>query len=568
MKRIVSLAIVFALILTLFSCDKNEEETFTPDTIDTSEMDFSFTERDLSGSYDSKVVNVQEKNASITSGGTYIFEGEYSSITVDADGEKVQIVLDGATITSQNGPAIYIKAAKKVFITLKDGSQNTLVDGAEYSQDLTDLSVDGCIFSKADLTINGGGTLELSGNYKHGIVSKDDLIITGAELNINSCDSGIEGKDCLKAKDASITVVSGTDGIRSTNSEDSSKGYIFVENCKLNITSGRDSIQSETLIKIVSGNINIESGIGESGTSESYKGIKSNLDIVIDGGNFAINSKDDCIHANNSIVISGGSFTLSSGDDGIHADTDLLISGGDINIIKSYEGIEATNILVSGGSISLTASDDGFNAAGGNDGGLGGQFGHDPFSGGTGTLTFSGGYVFVNASGDGLDSNGSLTISGGTILVSGPTNNGNGTLDYGGEAKITGGILMALGSSGMAQSIASEGDIGVIGCTFSTISAGYALTIVDTDGNVVATFAPPKNYSSAVIVAPGVKSGSTYSVYYGGSVSGVDENSFATSGTLEGGTLLGTIEASNGYSGGGAPSGGPGGGPGGRPGRP
>ena len=256
---------------------------------------------------------------------------------------------------------------------------------------------------------------------------------------------------------------------------------------------------------------------------------------------------------------------MASGDDGIHADTDLLISGGSISITESYEGIEATNIVVSGGNISILASDDGFNAAGGNDGGLGGQFGQDPFSGGTGTLTFSGGYVFVNAYGDGLDSNGSLTISGGTILVSGPTNSGNGTLDYGTDAKITGGILMAYGSSGMAQSIQSEGDIGVIGCTFSTISGGQALTVVNEDGVVVATFAPPKYYSSAVIVAPGIKSGSTYSVYAGGSVSGTDANGFATSGSLESGTLLGTIEASNGYSGGGTP-GGPGGGhPGGRP---
>lgn len=565
MKKLFALILICALVLSLAGCNKKDED-FTPEMVDTSGMDFGFTERDISGSYDTTVTTVSEANITITSGGTYIFTGDFTGITVDADGEKIQLVLSGADVSSSEGPAIYIKAAKKVFITLAEGTENALTDGAEYSEELVALSCDGCIFSKADLTINGSGKLTVSGNYKHGIVSKDDLIIAGATLTVTSQSTGIEGKDCLKAKDADITVTSGTDGIKSTNTEDSDRGFVFLENCKLNITSDRDSVQASRVIKILSGEINIKSGIGVSGTSESYKGIKSNLDIIISGGNFTINSKDDAIHANNSISISGGDFTIASGDDGIHADTDLLISDGSINITESYEGIEATNIMVSGGNISVVASDDGFNAAGGNDGGSGGQFGQDPFSGGTGTLTFSGGYVFVNAYGDGLDSNGSLAISGGTILVSGPTNSGNGTLDYGGDAKITGGILMAYGSSGMAQSIASEGDIGVIGCTFSTVSGSLALTVINEDGEVVATFAPPKYYSSAVIVAPGIKSGGTYSVYAGGSVSGTDANGFATSGTLEGGTLLGTIEASNGYSGGGTPGGGPGGGrPGGRP---
>ncbi|MBQ7375022.1 MAG: carbohydrate-binding domain-containing protein, partial [Clostridia bacterium] len=313
MKKLFALILVCALMLSLVGCNKEEDESFSPEMVDTSGMDFSFTDRDVSGSYDTSVTAVSEANATITSGGTYIFTGGFTGITVDADGEKVQLVLSGAEVSSSNGPAIYIKAAKKVFITLAEGTENLLTDGAEYSEELIGISCDGCIFSKADLTINGSGKLTVLGNYKHGIVSKDDLIIAGATLAVTSQSAGIEGKDCLKARDSYITVESGTDGIKSTNTDDNDRGFIFLENCKLNITSGGDSVQASRFIKILSGAINIKSGTNASTSSESYKGIKSDLDIAISGGKFTIDSKDDAIHANNSISISGGDLTMASG---------------------------------------------------------------------------------------------------------------------------------------------------------------------------------------------------------------------------------------------------------------
>lgn len=569
MKRLLSLLLIFAVSLSLVGCifEKNDDDDgFTPELTDTADMDFSFTKRDESAEYSDSVFEVSDAYSTITSQGTYVFCGEYEGIVVDAEGEKVQIVLDGAKICSESGPAIYVKAAKKVFITLL-GDENLLSDGEDYSEIYTSDSIDACVFSRADMTVNGNGSLTVIGKYKHAVVSKDDLIIVNASLTVTSVGSGLVGKDRFKAKNADITVTSGTDSIKSTNDSNSAKGFVYIENCKLNLSSGRDSIQAETILKIVSGEISVKSGIGASDYSESYKGLKSAGDVLIDGGNFTLECKDDAVHANGSVIISGGKFEISTKDDGIHADSDVQISGGEINIAKSYEGIEGARISISGGAIYAVASDDGINAASGRDGGSG-LFGQDRFNSSTGEIVISGGYIFVNARGDGIDSNGDLTVSGGTVLISGPTDNGNGALDYDGDADISGGVLIALGSYGMMQSIKSDGESGVISCYFNSISADTAITVTDDSGAVIVGFAPPKAYNSAVIVAPDIKVGESYNIYYGGTLDGADENGYASGGTLTGGTLMGTISASEGYSGGGMGMGGGGHGGGGQGGRP
>ena len=189
------------------------------------------------------------------------------------------------------------------------------------------------------------------------------------------------------------------------------------------------------------------------------------------------------------------------------------------------------------------------------------------FSGSTGTVLISGGYLVVDASGDGLDSNGTLEITGGITLVSGPTNSGNGTLDYENSAQITGGTLMAIGSSGMAQSIGSTGERGVLACTLTKQSGGTSFIVLDSDGKVVVSFTPAKAYNCAVVTSPNMIAGNTYSVVVGGTVEGADENGHAANTTYTGGTLLGSLEISNGTSTSGMMGGGGGGRPGGnRPG--
>jgi outer membrane murein-binding lipoprotein Lpp len=187
------------------------------------EVDKEFTARDLEVGYEeSTAINITLKdNASTVSGsgadvkentitinseGTYVITGSLTEgqIVVEAaDTEKVQLVLDGVTIHNSTSAAIYIKSGDKVFITLEEGTVNTLTDGTEYVQ-TDDNTVDGVIFSKADLTFNGSGTLNLTASYKHGIVSKDDIVVTGGIYNITAVKDAINGKDAVKIKDGTF----------------------------------------------------------------------------------------------------------------------------------------------------------------------------------------------------------------------------------------------------------------------------------------------------------------------------------------------------------------------------
>ena len=596
-KKITAAALVLSIAL-LAACsgetDPNKEATDYSDfsvadipeggipedisTADTGEMDFSFTDRDSENGYDENdVANAEYKGDSylITSEGTYIFSGTITdkTITVEAcDSDKIQIVLDNAEISNSQGVAIYIKSADKVFLTLKEGTNNSISDGDSYELADGETTLDGAIFSRADLTVNGKGSLTVNGNYKHGIVSKDDLVITSATVNVTAKNVGINGKDCVKIKDASINVNAGSDGIRSDNAEDSSRGYVYIESGCIDINADNDGIQAETAVKIATAEMNISCGSGSSqslsDSSESYKGIKAVSDILIENGNFTIDSKDDCIHSNNTVLITGGTFSLSSGDDGIHADSDLSISAGDITVSKSYEGIESSRIFISGGKIDITASDDGLNAAGGNDqSSMGGRPGMGGFDNGVGEVLISGGYLLVNATGDGLDSNGTFAITGGIVLVSGPTNDGNGALDYGSGASVTGGTLIALGSSGMATGFTQAENQGALLYNFSSQTAGTPFAVCDSEGKVLASFTPKKSYNSAVVTTPQMVQDGTYTLVVGGTTANTDENGYASDSSIEGGTTVAQItlssliyNAGGGFGGFGGGSGGFGGG--------
>ena len=600
------ISVLLCMSLALVSC--TEETVYEPVSVpeisegeipeeiskeDLTDMDFGFTDRDKEGSYDkSNATDVGSINSDyeITSEGTYVFSGRIidSMISVNAgDNDKIQIVLDGAEITNSKGPAIYIANADKVFITLKEGTESSISDGSDYSVTDENGELDGAIFSRADLTVNGNGRLSVNGNYKHGIVSKDDLVIADATLDVTSKNVALNGKDCVKISGATIKINAGSDGIRSDNDEDAARGFVYIESGRIDIVSGNDGVQAETALKIDNAEMTVVSGggskAGVGSSSESFKGLKATSDIIIRGGSFDIDSLDDAIHSNNTVCIEGGSFKLSSKDDGIHADVDLAVSAGEITVAKSYEGLESSRIFITGGRFDITASDDGLNAAGGNDssagqgpfGGFGG-FGGGGFDNGVGEIIISGGYMLVDASGDGIDSNGTFALTGGTVLVSGPTNNGNGAFDYNRGASVTGGTLIALGSSGMAQGFSEAQDQGAILLGLSQLSGGTGIAICDTNGKTVASFTPKKSYSCIVVTAPGLQLNEKYSFYSGASVDGADENGYAVGAGISGGTLLTEVTldtllyGGSGHGGGPGGPGGPGGGdhgggPGGKP---
>ena len=569
MKKRKGYALLLALALLLTGCSRAEMQSAQAGGIalaDTSSMDFSFTDRELSGDYDAanatRITGVEGRiviegrgaslsgtGISIVDEGCYILSGTIGdcmlSVVVPED-EKVQIVLAGAEIRNTAGPAIYIRSADKVFLTLAKGTENIVSDGADYALSEDGSSVDGAVFSWADLCFNGGGSLRLSGNYKHGVVSKDDLVVANCRLDVTAKKQGLSGKDCVKICSTEMQVESGADGIQSDNDEDADRGYIYLENSSLKIAAENDGIQAETVLRAVDSNLEILSGGGSSqslsGSENSCKGLKAGQDILLEGGRASIDSRDDCIHANGNVAVYAGEFMLSSGDDGLHADAGLLFEGGRMEILKSYEGIEGSEIRVSGGEMRITASDDGMNLAGGSDGSaVGDRPGRGMFDVEDGCIEISGGRLWVNALGDGIDSNGSLRISGGVTLVSGPTGSGNAALDHNG-ATVTGGTLIAVGSAGMALGFSAAENQGAMLVNFDFQAAGTPLVLCNGVDGVVAAFTPGKDYQSAVITAPGVQAGETYRLLAGAVAAEADADGFAASGTAAGGTELMRLE--------------------------
>ncbi|GIO88612.1 hypothetical protein J25TS5_55440 [Paenibacillus faecis] len=522
-------------------------------------------------------------------------------VVVDVqDKGKVRLVLNGVDIHDSDSAPIYVKQAGKAIITLADGSENVITDGEKYVY--PDASTDepnAALFSKADLTINGTGKLTVTGNYNNGITGKDDLKIAGGILDVKAADDGIMGRDAVAVQDGSITVKAGGDGIKSTNDEDAAKGFVAIAGGAFKVEAGSDGIQAETALVVDGGTFDLVTGGGNAngevktpeqgpggpwgktaasaeggaaaeggsgggtdtaatagtgtaaggaaGTAEetesaSAKGLKAGTDISVNGGSFTIDSADDAVHGNGNVGVGGGELQIATGDDGIHADALVFISGGKVEIEKSYEGVEGANITVAGGEVRVKASDDGVNVAGGSDdSSADGRPEQDSFSktgSGNNLLTIRGGYLAVDADGDGLDSNGSIAMSGGTVVVHGPTSGGNGALDYDGGFEITGGMLVAAGSSGMAQAPSDTSSQYSIAMNFPQAQqAGTPVRLEDGDGKTILSFTPTKNYQTVVISTPEMKKGA-YTLYTGGTKAGTETDGLLTGGTASGGTKV------------------------------
>lgn len=216
-------------------------------------------------------VTVNGSTVTITQAGTYVVSGKLDDgqIIVDADkSSTVNLVLNGANINCSNNSAIYSKQAKETKITILNGSINKVTDGSEYNVDSNDTDAPtACIFSQDDLTIEGTGTLYVSGNYNDAITSKDILTVNEGVILISSVDEGMIGRDAVIIKNGDIKIICEGDGIKSTNDEDTAKGYITIDNGIFNITSGTDGIQAETDLTINDGSFTIVTGGGSENSS-------------------------------------------------------------------------------------------------------------------------------------------------------------------------------------------------------------------------------------------------------------------------------------------------------------
>lgn len=566
---IVILLVVFGVIIKIGIIDKNKsnsENTTNSDEVEiieeSSNISVQATGSTVYTDFDAKIdlskmsssgsgVSISGNTIKITSGGVYYFTGTLSDgkIEVEAKGEEVVLVLDGVDITCKSTAPLNVIKAETVIINLVDGSENVFTDSSEYTEFTEDTEPDGTIFSKADLYINGTGTLKVNANYADSIVSKDSLAIEEATIEVSSVDDGIRGKDFVSIKNATITVNSEGDGIKSTIDTDESLGYVIIKDSTINIKAGADGIQAETIVNLTGSKINIETtgdiGSKNSEESSSSKGIKAGKEITINSGDIIVNSTDDAIHSNYFVIINDGNIELSSSDDGIHADTNVQINGGTIDLKKSYEGIEANYIEINGGNISVVASDDGVNVSGGNDNSaMGGRQGENNFSNvadSTRKLVITGGYIYVFSQGDGLDSNGSIEMTGGNVVVAGSVNGGNGALDYDQSFNITGGTFIAYGSNGMwlnPSNTSSQYSI----CFGVSGSSDDKIVLKDSNGNEILSTTTTMAYGAVVFSSPEIKQGETYTIYVNDNESGSQEQTSVVTSNVSGGMNGGMMQ--------------------------
>lgn len=370
-------------------------------------------------------------SVTIASAGYYDVTGTLTdgSLIVDAGkNAKVFLRLNGVTITCSDDAAIRVNQADKVFLTLAEGTENTVTSGETYSEAALADKTDGAIFAHDDLTINGSGALTVTAAYKHGIAANDSLRITGGKITVTA--------------------------------------------------------------------------------------------------------PADTIHVNDSLHITGAAITLSAGDDAIHSDTSVAILGGSITVNTCCEGIEAPEILVEDGAVTVTSTDDGINA-----------YGTETSDGSLPGVTINGGTVtLLNSSdrdADGIDSNGNIDINGGLVYISLVGDGGNCALDYGSEnggaCRINDGTVVACGGSTMLETMSENSAQPSILYAGTTQAAGTEITLQDSSGETLLTYAAPNSFSAVLVSCPEMTTGNTYTLTLGDTAQEIPLTQVATTYGVSGG---------------------------------
>ena len=581
MRRYRKMALFFVMALMLSGCSQTNTETstastqteensttsstsetttVTPTSINSSEI---FSNRDFeigydettsaqitlngtSASCDSDAVLISGSTITITDEGTYILSGTLKNgmIIVDAeDSDKIQLVLNGVSITNESSASIYVRQADKVFITTNTDTKNSLSNGGTYT-DIDDNNIDAVIFSKADLTLNGAGTLSIDAEAGHGIVSKDDVIITSGTYDITAASHGISGKDRVGIANGSFTIVSGKDGIHAENTEDTSLGYVYLENGTFDITAQGDGISAENVLQIEDGNFKIQTGEGSDAVNldqkESEKSMGQRPERRMDQKETEQTTKGTTttelsgmtemswtnkesgitklsettvtpktttetttettedtsvsrkgLKATSDLVINGGSFELDTEDDSVHSNGNVSIHSGEFQIATGDDGMHAdSNLTIASGTIEITKSYEGLEGetvtiSGGeiqlvaSDDGVNAAGGKDQ----SGMSTFAGGH----GGGDKFasNSNGLITISGGTLYVNAE---GDG-IDSNGNITMTGGEVYVLGPNSTGNGMLDyDSEATISGGTFIAAgSSGMAQNFGDssTQGSIL-----------------------------------------------------------------------------------
>ena len=499
-------------------------------------------------------VSINNATVTISKEGCYLISGELEDgqIIVDAgDSDKVQLVLDNASIHCSTGSAILVRNADNVKVTLAADSENELSDGTEYQTD--DDNPDAALFSKDDLVINGSGSLTVQGNYKHGIAGNDDLVITGGRLTVNSLSHALRGKDSVAILDGTFVLTSQKDGIQASNTEDSTKGWVQIDGGNFTIQSSGDGIQAETNLSIYDGSFTITSGGGAVNGADHTENR---------GGGFGRPGGNRPDSANSQTSPEMPSQPAESGQtpsempsqpaeggqtpsempsqpaegeqssSGNESDYSELIfdpddfddtSTDDSDTTVSTKGIKAGNaLLIQQGTFVIDSADDAI---------------HSNYS-----VTIDGGSFQLSSGDDGIHAEAYLNINGGTTTIA---------ESYEGleaaQIHISGGTLVALGSSGMAQSMEPDDSHATLMVTWDEVQpAGTRLTLCTQQGEILCSLQSTNSFQTAVISTDSLSAGQEVSLYTGGTVN--SDSQLLTMGTLSDGELLCEVTLSEGVT--------------------
>ena len=523
-----------------------------------SEQDLSWdtsseTAIDLSNPTATDGVTVEDGTLTITKAGTYKLSGEYQGqIKVEtADSDAVRLVLDNANITNSSGAALNVVNADEVILYSASGTTNTISDGADYTATGED-DPDAVVYSKADLTIAGEGTLKVNGNHEDGIHTSDGLVIASGTLEVNAANTGIKGKDYVDILGGTINVTAQQDGIKSTNDTDEGQGWTRLSNGTVTVNAGDDGFKASRVVEISGGSLTVE---------QSDEGIEAQY-INVSGGDVNVTSADDGMNA--SLKTSDSESTDSSANTSDTADQQQnnqqqgSIPGGQQSG-TSGTAQQQNNTqnqgnqnmgqppAMPGGNAQDGMSQNGTTGTGQQGMGQPPQGGGMP-GGGGGTfevvdaaINVSGGHVTVNAEGDGIDSNGVTTLSGGTLIVNGPSQGGNAALDTNGDLLLNGATVLSGSTADMFEAPSTNSTSGYLKLTNSSgFEQGSTVQVADSSGKVVANYKVTKSNVQLVLVSSSsIVKGQSYTVYT--TTSAVDSN--ATS-LASGATELGSFTAS------------------------
>ena len=483
MKRVIAALTSMAFVITLAGCSASgtgqDQQSSSDKTV---EKQLRFTDRDRDPSYDetsaTKIVldgsgasvtgegaTADGSTVTISTDGTYVVSGTLADgqivVNLPGDGDKAQIVLDSVPIHNEDGPAIQIDQADKVFLTLADGSTNVLSDGASYALAEGEDEPCAALYSKDDLTINGSGALKVTGSYRHGIASKDDTVITGGTITVTSAEDAVHGNDAIKIGGGDITV-----------------------------NAGDDAFHSEYLFYIANGTVDVESCV------EGYEAEK----IFVHGGETSIVASDDGVNAS----AAEGSMTTDAAmpqDDQPPA----MTQGGESTPPARPHG-DAGERPQDGtppdgqGGRPQDAQDPQNETGPGRQGGAMTM----PDASEECLIQINGGTLVVNADGDGLDSNGYIEINGGTVFVNGASNSDDSGLDYEYGATVNGGNVILMGSAVMAEDFTGSTQAHLMERLSG--SAGSTVEVTDDSGTVLVSYVSPKAFQAVTASAPGCMS--------------------------------------------------------------